>query len=161
MLLRKSGSLLRATMVRRFRPHYKISSALSPHHHPQTPQFLLNMLPYALFLAKSAVSIIETVMLPVAIAVSRFEAETLRIPPSLHFISVGANEQQLCMEAGMFVAALLKSFVTIPLLEWRGNRHYDQPRPPFLLRCAERYLLHFVQFYALIVIVSTLHNGEE
>lgn len=65
----------------------------------------------------------EAAMLDVAVIVSRFEAETLRIRPSLRFFTVGAERDQLFRQAVIFSLAPLHAFALILLIDALQGRH--------------------------------------
>ncbi|EDU47731.1 hypothetical protein PtrSN002B_003501 [Pyrenophora tritici-repentis] len=106
------------------------------------------------------VSYFFSAMHALAVTVSRFEIDTLHIPPSLSFFTVNARDEKAFMEGVMFFAALMNSFVTIPLLDWLGDRYYPKPRPRYWIRSFGWYSLFFVTFY-VINVTGRFGNGCE
>ncbi|KAL7780264.1 hypothetical protein CFE70_010286 [Pyrenophora teres f. teres 0-1] len=104
-------------------------------------------------------SYFPAVMHALALAVSRFEIETLHIPPSLCFFTVGAGYEKASMEGVMFFAALMNSFVTIPLLDWLLREYDPKPRPRYLVKCVGWYSLFFVTFYVINVLCLPFYNA--
>lgn len=99
-------------------------------------------------------------MLSIAVTVSRFEAGTLHIPPSLRFFTEGAEPDQLFRQAVMFAVAPLHAFVSIPLLDAFQGRYGAQPRSRLhgLLQYGRLYLQFLVAFWVVILVVRALHN---
>jgi hypothetical protein len=93
-------------------------------------------------------------LLKLGLTVSRFEAETLHIPPFFRFFEIDAGSAALVMQASMFAAAPLHAFFTMPFLEklvytqearsWRG----------YLLHGLGWYFQYFVAFWSAMLIVS-------
>ncbi|KAH7396367.1 hypothetical protein BKA66DRAFT_262613 [Pyrenochaeta sp. MPI-SDFR-AT-0127] len=94
----------------------------------------------------------EAAMLYVAVVASRFEAETLRIRPSLRFFTVGADPHQLFRQAVIFALAPLHAFILIPLIDALQGRHKSQPRGQSLFRYGRWYLQFLVPSWVAILI---------
>jgi hypothetical protein len=95
----------------------------------------------------------EAAMIHLAFATSRFEAETLRIPASLRFFTVGGDAEELFTQALMFTIAPYNAFFVIPLMEALQDFPDPEPRSNRLLRYGRWYLLLLLTFWVIILVV--------
>ena len=93
----------------------------------------------------------EAAMLYLAVVTSRFEAETLNVPPALRFFTTGADPDQLSRQAFLFALAPVHAFISILILNALQGAHSHG-----LLRYAWFYLRLLTLFWLAIVIVRAL-----
>jgi len=107
-----------------------------------------------------AVARFQLTMYHLAVVLSRFEAETLCVPPLLRFFTAGAEPYELHLQAFMFIVAPLYAFFTMPLLEKLSGKREPISWCGHLRRCLEWYFLYFTAFWTVIFIVRLSFNAS-
>lgn len=100
-----------------------------------------------------AVARFQLTMYHLAVVLSRFEAETLRVPPLLRFFTAGAEPYELHLQAFMFIVAPLHAFFTMPLLDKLSGKREPMSWCGHLRHCLEWYFFYLTLFWTVIFIV--------